>query len=78
MTHEQHEQQSGAVARRRHDDLSGLLDPVPARREQRFCLVPGLMDTIKPRRIKDGSTTEVPGGASGASDQVDGRTDRGF
>jgi hypothetical protein len=36
-----------------------------------FCLVPGLMDTIKPRRIKDGSTTEVPGGASGASDQVD-------
>ncbi len=29
------------------------------------------MDTIKPRRIKDGSTTEVPGGASGASDQVD-------
>ena len=25
------------------------------------CLVPGLMETIKPRRIKNGGTTEVPG-----------------
>ena len=45
--------------------LARLLDQAPD------CLVPGLMDTIKPRRIRDGSTTEVPGGASGASDQVD-------
>jgi len=29
--------------------------------DHQHCLVPGLMDTIKPRRIKDGSTTEVPG-----------------
>ncbi len=35
------------------------------------CQVPGLMETIKPRRIKDGSTAEVSRGASGASDQVD-------
>ncbi len=36
-----------------------------------LCLVPGLMETIKPRRIKDGCTAEVSRGASGASDQVD-------
>lgn len=32
------------------------------------CLVPGLMETIKPRRIKNGSTAEVPRGTSGARD----------
>jgi len=40
-------------------------------RDRHCCQVPGLMETIKPRRIKHGRTTEVPGGASAAGDPPD-------
>jgi len=62
---------AGAAVRSGSDDiLQGTVPGLP-KTTGRVCLVPGLMDTIKPRRVSDGSTTEVPGGTSGASDQVD-------